>query len=606
MTSLINKNTFSNTFKCIIALALLCIYIICEAQAPVFSTDSAKRKFYTATSIKDKLDVAMELANYYGGVENDIAQTWIYKAEELNQLNPNDTISYYLQIWQSEVFYYSGLYQFGIHSADKQIEKGYKVKDSFLIASGYFFKAINQLELDSLNLAKDNLTIALTLYPLHKPVVQYRKLAYHNQLVNVYAETLFKQKKYESALFINNKALKEAYIENSNRGIPAAHLVQGRIFMDVYNADSAIYHFNKTIEMANYFKHYDLLLLAYGKLSLINKKNQGLFNQYFKKGMKLIDSVPMNNSFKIFFYKDALTMAENFNDLKKIQLLQKSILAIKENDTKVGNELVQSITNQYVNNESKLLNLQIDDANQKRKLANGRLMLTLITLAFAIIAFLVYRYYQNQKLNVFKMRQKISQDLHDDIGSSLSSIQIFSELANTHWDSKPIETKNSVFKISVISKELMQQMSDIVWSMKPPTEEKNFFVVRIKNYASDLLTPMQINCTFNIDEFLVQKITNPHKRRSILLITKEAMNNIAKYSKAKNCFISFAKINGVLQLLIKDDGIGFNTNTTRMGNGLQNIENRCIQLGGNYILNAKPNNGVIITCNLPIAIFSHS
>jgi signal transduction histidine kinase len=606
MSSKINTAPFYKAIKYFIALALLCIYQICEAQESVFSTDSAKRKFDTAISIKDKLDAAMELANYYGGVENDVAQNWIYKAEELNQLNPNDTVSYYLQIWQSEVFYYSGLYQFGIHSADKQIEKGNKIKDSFLMASAYFFKAINQLELDSLNLAKENLTIALTLYPLHKPVVQYRKLAYHNQLVNVYAETLYKQKKYESSLLINNQALAEAYKENSNRGIPAAHLVQGRIFMDISKPDSAIYHFNKTIEKASYFEHYDLLLIAYGKLSLINKTNQSLFNQYFEKGMKLIDTVPMNNSFKIFFYKDALTMAEYFNDLGKIQLLQKNILTIKENDTKVGNELVQNITDQYVNNERKLLNLQIDDANQKQKLANGRLVLALIAFAFAIIAFLVYRYYQNQKMAVFKMRQKISQDLHDDIGSSLSSIQIFSELANTHWDSKPVETKNSVFKISQISKDLMQQMSDIVWSMKPPTEEKNFFAVRIKNYASDSLTPMQINCSFNIDEVLAQKITNPHVRRSILLITKEAMNNIAKYSKAKTCVISFEKMNGMLQLLIKDDGIGFNMDITRMGNGLQNIENRCKQLGGTYILTTHPNKGVIITCNLPIAIFSHS
>jgi signal transduction histidine kinase len=603
---MINVASFYTALKYFIVFALLCIYQVSEAQESVFSTDSAKRKFNTAASIKDKLDAAMELANYYGGVENDVAQTWIYKAEELNQLNPNDTISYYLQIWQSEVFYYSGLYQFGIHSADKQIEKGNKIKDSFLMASAYFFKAINQLELDSLNLAKENLTIALALYPLHKPVVKYRKLAYHNQLVNVYAETLYKQKKYESALLINNKALIEAYKENSNRGIPAAHLVQGRIFMDISKPDSAIYHFKKTVETATYFEHYDLLLIAYGKLSLINKKNQGLFNQYFEKAMKLIDTVPMNNSFKIFFYKDALTMAENFNDLGKIQLLQKNILTIKENDTKLGNELVQSITDQYVNNERKLLNLQIDDANQKQKLANGRLVLALIAFAFAIIVFLVYRYYQNQKMAVFKMRQKISQDLHDDIGSSLSSIQIFSELANTHWDSKPVETKNSVFKISQISKELMQQMSDIVWSMKPPTEEKNFFAVRIKNYAADLLTPMQINCSFNIDELLAQKITNPHIRRSILLITKEAMNNIAKYSKAKNCVISFTKMNGMVQLLIKDDGIGFNMDTTRMGNGLQNIENRCKQLGGTYMLNTNPNTGVVITCNLPIAIFSHS
>jgi signal transduction histidine kinase len=212
---------------------------------------------------------------------------------------------------------------------------------------------------------------------------------------------------------------------------------------------------------------------------------------------------------------------------------------------------------------------------------------------------------QNQKISLFKTRQKISQDLHDDIGSSLSSIQIFSELAHTHWHTKPVETKSSVSKIASISKDLMQQMSDIVWSMKPTNEEKNFFTGRVKNFVADFLAPMQILSTIEIDELLTQKIINPHTRRSILLIIKEALNNIAKYSKAKNCSITFIKVKNIIQLIIKDDGVGFELWKYHKGNGLLNIENRCKELGGNCVIETSPANGVTIICNLPMTIFSY-
>ncbi len=589
-------------------LLLLTIINCCKGQQNYYSISSQWEKYNNSKNPKEKLEAALEIINKYsgeGGALDDTAQQLIYKAIALNQAAPNDTISYYLQIWQTEIYYYAGLFQFGILSADKQIEKGFKVKDSFLIASAYFFKAINLLELDSLALTKAYLDTALEFYPLHKPTVIYRKLAYHNQLVNVYAETFFKQKNYDKAIYYNKLALEEAYAENSKRGIPAGHLVQGKIFFELKQNDSAGYHFNKTITLGTAFNHTDLVLAAYGKEILINSSRKEISKKYLQKGLQLIEQGVINNSFKVSFYNDAIAFSKITGDVAVIQMLQGNLLSIKEKDAKAGNELVQNITTQMINNENNLLNLQVNAANQKQKLANTRLILVLIAFAFTTIGFFVYRYYQKQKMAVLKMRQKISQDLHDDVGSSLSSIQIFSELANIHWEAKPDETRNSVSKIAVISKDLMQQMSDIVWSMKPPEEESNSFAARIKNYAADFLTPLQISCKFTIDEQLTQKISNPAARRSLLLIVKEAMNNIAKYSDAKNCVISFTKESSALHMIIKDDGNGFNQKIITIGNGLQNIENRCKQLGGNFSIDTGPGLGVCITCRLPIAIFSH-
>jgi signal transduction histidine kinase len=176
-------------------------------------------------------------------------------------------------------------------------------------------------------------------------------------------------------------------------------------------------------------------------------------------------------------------------------------------------------------------------------------------------------------------RRNIAMDLHDDIGASLSSILIYSELAQKTILSKPKATQNILNNISVLSKEISNKLSDFIWSLKIEKGiTQNNLKQRLLDYQQLLFAELNISCTYEIDETILTE--NIHLIRNLLLIIKEAMNNIAKYSKAQNVMISLTKTPGKINLLIKDDGIGFDQDASKFGNGLSNMEKRCESIQG--------------------------
>jgi signal transduction histidine kinase len=197
------------------------------------------------------------------------------------------------------------------------------------------------------------------------------------------------------------------------------------------------------------------------------------------------------------------------------------------------------------------------------------------------------------------MRQKISMDLHDDIGASLSSLQIYGTIAEQTIETAPVKAMEMVKKMSTQSKEIMENMNDIVWSMKSGSVSNTSLEVKIKNFAASLLHDSNINFTFsimpNVDDF----ITSITARKNILLIVKEAMNNMAKYSKAKNATLNLYTMGNQLYLQVKDDGVGFNKIDKLSGNGLENMQQRTNELKGNLEIISTPNEGTEIKIVFP-------
>jgi signal transduction histidine kinase len=147
----------------------------------------------------------------------------------------------------------------------------------------------------------------------------------------------------------------------------------------------------------------------------------------------------------------------------------------------------------------------------------------------------------------------------------------------------------------------MENMNDIVWSMKNSTSNNTSFEIKIKNYAVGLLSDATINFTYNILPSADAMITNITARKNILLIAKEAINNIAKYSKANNASLSLTIQNTMLILQIKDDGIGFEKENAASGNGLENMQQRTTELRGTFELITSKQNGTLIIVKIPIS-----
>ncbi|WP_373494799.1 triple tyrosine motif-containing protein, partial [Aquiflexum sp.] len=210
----------------------------------------------------------------------------------------------------------------------------------------------------------------------------------------------------------------------------------------------------------------------------------------------------------------------------------------------------------------------------------------------------------DQALSVTKERERIIADLHDDVGATLSSLHIYGDLAGKVWDSQPEKGKEMVEKIRDQSKELMGRMSDIVWSMKDPKNENYFFQSRIRNCANELLAPREILFVDVIAADVDEKIVQPELRRNLLLVAKEAMNNIAKHSYASRVRLMLYEKEGQLILKINDNGKGLDVMMVQNGNGLGNMQNRCQQMNGKLSIASQNGSGTTLTCAIPMATFS--
>jgi signal transduction histidine kinase len=205
-----------------------------------------------------------------------------------------------------------------------------------------------------------------------------------------------------------------------------------------------------------------------------------------------------------------------------------------------------------------------------------------------------------QQMILEKQRSKITADLHDDIGASLSSLQINSAVANQlmHKDDKE-QARIVLDKIETQTHDLADKIGDIIWSMKPGKEEFMTMSSRIKNFANEILSASNIGYEIKIDPAIDTTVKDITTRKNLVLITKEAINNAVKYSNASRLIVSLQLIQNVLQLKITDNGTGFNSNEIS-GNGIMNMRKRVEELNGVFEIVSNPETGTGISAQIPL------
>lgn len=255
--------------------------------------------------------------------------------------------------------------------------------------------------------------------------------------------------------------------------------------------------------------------------------------------------------------------------------------------------------------EREIALLKKDQELQRLALSRQRANTTLVVFALASVVviggLLINRYRVNNRIQrqlaLEKMRQDISRDLHDDIGSALSSIHIMSTLAMQ-------EQRDSVHlqRIASTSRHILETMSDIVWSINPNHDSLEQLLFKMKEFAGEILDAK--NMAYSFEEKMEgdskHLLLNATVRRNIFLVFKEAVNNAAKYSEGNNLKIA-AWIEGKsLNFKIEDDGKGFVRGSIKTGNGLKNMEARANELSAVFRQESSPGNGTKVFLSVPI------
>ena len=199
------------------------------------------------------------------------------------------------------------------------------------------------------------------------------------------------------------------------------------------------------------------------------------------------------------------------------------------------------------------------------------------------------------QLELERLRNKISGELHDDIGSTLSGISMYSHITNEQLQSGNYEkVKNSIGVIQKSANEIVGKLSDLVWAINPRQESFTTIMEKIEEYGNDMCKAKGIGFTTNFANATSREDMPMESRLQVYLILKEAINNAVKYSSAGNIHLHIERQETSFLIEVKDDGIGFAAGVDFFGNGLKNMTKRSQEIGAKLMILSEKGNGTTV------------
>lgn len=403
---------------------------------------------------------------------------------------------------------------------------------------------------------------------------------------------------YDSAIDIYNSL-------NAKRDVAEISLSMGNAYYDLQDFNKAIDYYQQTLRSSRKSDYKPFVPYAYSGLASCYYSLDG-----FDKGLQYADSLALTaKKINPYLQLDALDLKsmlyEKKNNYKQALFYSRAFQMLKDSLTALENtKAVEEIEAKFQND---LKQNEIDQLKITHSLRESRLQTIQLAVVFAIlfilaIAILVINRYRvvnraKRQLEIERMRNTIAQDLHDDIGSALSSINIVSQLALNKTEEET--NRENFLRIREQSSRIMESMSDIVWSINPGNDSLDKVVMKMREFAAEILESRNIQLQFKSNE-LPFFVLNSEQRKNIFLIFKEAINNAAKYSEGKNVVVALSVLDQRLLLEIKDDGKGFDIEKIKQGNGISNMKARALSLNGKIEIDSKIGNGCAIALSMSL------
>ncbi|WP_008585074.1 tetratricopeptide repeat-containing sensor histidine kinase [Niabella soli] len=219
----------------------------------------------------------------------------------------------------------------------------------------------------------------------------------------------------------------------------------------------------------------------------------------------------------------------------------------------------------------------------------GMLVLFLLVLTSGILYYLRYRLMEHNKRlqQELDIRTQIATDLHDDMGSTLSSIHIFSELLRKSGDNK----EELLTKIEANARDTLDALDDIIWLVKPSNDKFANLWQHVREYSVPMFESRDICFFIDFPESISEIPLPMDVRRNIFLIIKESVNNLVKYSKCTEATITAHDEPDVISFSIWDNGIGFDPEQLTSRNGVKNMQARARSMNAEIKITAANGSG---------------
>jgi signal transduction histidine kinase/ligand-binding sensor domain-containing protein len=218
---------------------------------------------------------------------------------------------------------------------------------------------------------------------------------------------------------------------------------------------------------------------------------------------------------------------------------------------------------------------------------------SLSAITILTIFYLLYLNRKRHKEKQLKIRLKIASDLHDDVGSTLSSISIMSDILQTQLGNSP-NVEEMIREIGSNAHNMLESMDDIIWSVIPVNDSFENLVARIQEYAIPLFESKDICFKITAPNSIYSLSIPIEIRHDLFLIAKEAINNLVKHSDCSEANIEFSVSHAVLKMAVSDNGKGFDISRNHCRNGLKNMEYRAERIGGKLTIHSEISKGTMI------------
>ena len=354
---------------------------------------------------------------------------------------------------------------------------------------------------------------------------------------------------------------------------------------DIYNNMGLVYLRQKNFSNASKYLDTALTLSKQiGSLELI---------KWSYENWALLDSMQGNYKkaladFKLsVYYRDSLF--NNENSKKLVQQQMQFDFDKKEAVAKEDQEKKEMLAAAEIQNQKNIRNFSIAGI--------------LAVIGLSIAGFYQYKrkkQLQNQQA-LINERFRISSELHDEVGATLSGISMYSHLTKEQMKlAQTAEVEKSLNIMQQNAGEMVNKLNDIVWLINPGQDTLQKLVQRLEEYAGDMSAIKNMQVKITVPEIFSTHSLPVESRRNIYLFCKEAINNAVKYSEGSLLELTVKENKQLLEIIISDNGKGFDTDSVKRGNGLDNMQKRATELGAAFNLQSKPGEGCSITLQVKI------
>ena len=568
---------------------LLFLLVLCPVAAfnqTSAYTDSIKKVIVTQKADTNKLINFFSVGGAYLQYNPDSCQLYAKSALALaEQLNIEDAI-FGANVLISQSLMVAGNYPLQLEYCFKALAAAKKTSDSsntylanMMLSDCYYHLGDYPT---SLNYLRGVLAAVSKLYPdaLFQVWINLSKL--YGDMHQPDSALLYARKSYDG-LKKNHCFLPEEY--KTQAQISAIAALLGNAFLGKSQYDSALYYYNMGAPISKFY---------YLQTDMIDDYN-GIAAVYFATGKS--DSAI---SYSQKTLSEQITKAYPAGHLKAVNMLAAVYQSKNKPDSALKYlRIAVSVKDSLFNSEKTIAvqNLTLKEQEKERgiteskvKLENRYKVYALLAgfIVIFIIAGILFR--NNRQKHMQQMRNSIADDLHDDIGSTLSSISIMSELAKEKSpDALPL-----LASIGENTLAIQENMSDIVWAVNPKNDRFENVTQRMNQFAAEILEAKSIELEFKSDASLSDAKLTMGQRKNFYLFFKEAINNAAKYSDATKVAVGIYQKDNHIEMTIRDDGKGFDSARIFNGNGMATLRKRGTELNAAFNITSHIKEGTVV------------